>query len=568
MKRILPFFLQSVFTLFFVFSFSSCKDDEEEEFHTNMEVIVELNGRFNSLSLGTTVVKLTSVSDGKEYSFVLDDSNNRVVFDNIKCGIYLVEAYRKLSSDELEIFGLEPSEEFYLAGSEIIEADNKLACRVYLTLNPDSEHAADVTLMVNEFINFYMDEVYFWNKEMPYIKYWLEADPELYFYKLLKQPDDRWSFITDDIFALEEYYQGISKSMGYSLQPYYFAPGSNQVVVFVEYVYRNSPAEKAGLKRGDMFFKINGTVINDLNYQQLLSLDNMRITLGQISHGAIIPLEPEVEITAIEGFHSHPVIASNILETGNKKVAYLAYSSFLSNYDTAVVNRFSEFKAAGVDELVLDLRYNGGGSVNSAIMLGSHIVPSNLVGKTFIREVWNDNLKSFNEELKFKKVAANLDLNRVYILTTEHTASASEMIIYGLAPYIEVIQIGATTYGKYYAAVVLSDNNSEPEKRRHSWAIQPIVYRSENSDNSIDYSRGLAPKYELDDNRYDAQLGDEDEYFLCNALSLINTGTMMMTAPKLKSASENFIPIQNYKIKNDPLYGTMIREQGTMNNEQ
>src|SRR5690554_7553214 len=134
-------------------------------------------------------------------------------------------------------------------------------------------------LKINNFIKDHMEVYYYWNMEMPDIDQSKEDDSQLYFEKLLKTPDDRWSFVTDDIAGLEAYFKGVSKSPGYSIMGYPVAANSDQLVFFVEFVYPNSPASKAGLQRGDMFYKINGEIISLSNYQRLLTLDDKTITL-------------------------------------------------------------------------------------------------------------------------------------------------------------------------------------------------------------------------------------------------------------------------------------------------
>src|SRR5690606_30451146 len=142
---------------------------------------------------------------------------------------------------------------------------------------------------------------------------------------------------------------------------------SNQVFFAVEYIYRNSPASEAGLKRGDIFYKINGEVLTDANFQSLISLDDMVITLGQVTASdELIALEPDLRLQSQENLIQHPIIATNIIEKGTSTIGYLAYSSFIAEYDDELSEVFLGFKAAGVNELVLDLRYNSGGSVATA----------------------------------------------------------------------------------------------------------------------------------------------------------------------------------------------------------
>jgi carboxyl-terminal processing protease len=429
--------------------------------------------------------------------------------------------------------------------------------------NPDVDKIPADVLNINKFIYDNMSMLYYWNEEMPDIDYKKETDSEKYFYKLLKDPDDRWSFITDDIVALENYFAGVFKSPGYSIQPYYLDKAkSNQVVLIVEFVYRDSPASEAGLKRGDIFYKINDVVLTSENFQELLALDVKVITLGQITQsGQLTALEPAISIQSKEDLIQHPIIATSIIKKESATIGYLAYASFIANYDDELAQVFTDFKAAGVNELVLDLRYNGGGSVATAQKLASMIVPAAANEKVFIRKKYNNFLSQYNFDLKFKVEANNLDLDRVYILTTAGTASASEMIIYGLAPYMEVFQIGDETHGKYYGSITWSDNMEEPEKRTHTWAIQPIVIKSENVDNSINYLEGLAPNFELADTRYNADLGDAEEHFLAAAIQHITTGSINTAA--LKSASSDFKnikAIKGFKQSRDPLHGTMFVE--------
>ncbi len=396
---------------------------------------------------------------------------------------------------------------------------------------PIKEKAPFKVRQINEFIDDNMSFFYFWNDEMPKIDPDYEFDSEEYFNKLLKKPDDRWSFITDDYKALKNYFAGIQRSVGYSLMLIYKDyPVSNQVLGFIEYVYRDSPASEAGLKRGDMLYKIDGQIINDQNYNELLSRNSFVLTLGKLTSTdeitEITEISPSISLTTVEELAEHPVIATSIIETGGHKIGYLAYSSFTYNYDTALVSTFEQFKSQGVTEVVLDLRYNGGGAVSSAALLGDMLVPPGNEGNTFIRQVYNDDFtNAFIEELNFTEDSFkivfepnrhNLNVSKLYVLTTSGTASASEMVIYGLDPYMEVIQIGDTTVGKYYGSITLDD------EEKHNWAIQPIVMRSINAPDNINYKQGLPPDIPLPDYFYhftEYQLGDPMEPFFAKAIS-------------------------------------------------
>src|SRR5690554_1307915 len=249
--------------------------------------------------------------------------------------------------------------------------------------------------------------------------------------------------------------------MGYSIQLYYLEEGSDQVIAIVEFVYPNSPASEAGIARGDIFTRINGSIITDSNYQELLSLDKMTITLASLTNSGIVEQPSTINLNAIK-LETNPIVVKSIAEVNGTKIGYLAYTSFIEKYDSELIQTFLEFKEAGVNELVLDLRYNGGGSVTSAQLLASLIAPTSAGGDIFISEVWNNNITEYYQQedidtqIRIEHHDAALHLNRVYVLTTQGTASASEMVIYGLKPYMEVVQIGDVTYGKYYGSITIT----------------------------------------------------------------------------------------------------------------
>jgi hypothetical protein len=437
------------------------------------------------------------------------------------------------------------------------------------------EKASTEVLEINTFIHDNMSFYYFWNEDMPDVDPEYELDSEDYFYQLLKTPDDKWSFITDDYSGLLDYFAGIQKTVGYSILPAYLNSTSDQVVAFIEYVYRDSPASQAGLKRGDIIYKIDGQTITGANYQDLLTRETFVLTLGELNdNNSITELSPSLSLSAIE-LNQHPIVASSIIDTLGHKIGYLAYTSFTANYDTALVNTFIQFKAAGVTELVLDLRYNGGGSVSTAALLGDILVPPGNQGNTFIQQVFNNTWSTYLKEkegftdesfkIPFESNSDNLNISKLYALTTPGTASASEMVIYGLDPYMDVVQIGDTTLGKYYGSITLDD------EEEHNWAIQPLVMRSINATNDIDYSLGLLPDYYLPDYFYlfpADQLGDPNEVFLSKAISLI-TGQPFPYQDRfdtiLKSAStrRTFRPNYSLRDKLDPLRKEMYIEHSS-----
>jgi C-terminal processing protease CtpA/Prc len=418
------------------------------------------------------------------------------------------------------------------------------SCEENKDVTPEPETIPSGVIKINEFIWDNMDFTYFWRTEMPRLDPKKQADSETFFEALLYTDIDQWSFITDDYQGLLDYFAGVQKSVGYSIRLYRISSNSNDLIGFIEYVNPDSPADKAGLKRTDMFFEIDGQRLTIENYSNLLGKDSFELTKGQLnSDMSITPLSPKVSLTAVE-LTINPILYYDILEHADKKIGYLVYNSFVDDYNEELESVFADFKAANIDDLILDLRYNSGGAVSSAILMASMIAPASSAGSVLLNTSYNSNLTSYFRQKypddptlfqdKLTEHANNLDLSRLVVFTSYKTASASEMVIYGLDPYMEIIQIGEQTHGKYYGSITISD----PEEK-HNWAIQPIVMRAENATNSIDYAQGLIPDHEWDEG-YIYQLGDPRERFLAKGL-LELTGIMPAGSAQLKAAKTRYL---------------------------
>ncbi|WP_430812661.1 MULTISPECIES: S41 family peptidase [unclassified Carboxylicivirga] len=384
---------------------------------------------------------------------------------------------------------------------------------------------------INGFVYQNMRAYYFWEHLIPELDYRREENTFDLFEKCTYRKVDRWSFITDDYQGLKEMLSGVSKSAGYGVRLYYRDHNhSNEVIGFIEYVEPGSPGDIAGLKRGDVIWQIDNTVLDDENYLDLLYRDTYTLTLGTLYADRSISAQlPALNIKTVQ-LQSNPILEAKVISYEGFKVGYLAYTSFLDEYNKDLEAVFADFKANNVDHLVVDLRYNSGGDVSSAILLSNMIAPANKEGEVLLRTSYNPALSEYLElelgsEFNLDYLAAhtsNLNLERLYVLTTYKTASASEMLIYGLAPHMEVVQIGEKTHGKYYGSITISD----PEEK-HNWAMQPIVLRAENKDNSIDYNDGLPADIEKQDFdiAFDEHtiypLGDPREDFLATALQHI-----------------------------------------------
>ena len=225
------------------------------------------------------------------------------------------------------------------------------------------------------------------------------------------------------------------------------------------------------------------------------------------------------------------------------------YNGFYPGYESHLNAAFGQLAAQGVTDLVLDLRYNSGGSIATATRLAS-MITGQFNGQLFAKEQWNGKLQAYYEDINpaalrdnFTNTIGNsssinsLNLNRIYVLTSKSTASASELVINGLAPYIDVIQIGDFTTGKNVGSITLYDSpdfGREGRSAAHRYAMQPIVLKIVNKDGFGDYLGGLAPTYELPENLSNlGVLGNPSEPLLSTAIGLITAdGRKVMPKPE------------------------------------
>ena len=419
-----------------------------------------------------------------------------------------------------------------------------------------TEKAPKLTVKVNNFIKSAMDEYYLWYKNMPSIDPNYEFDSEEYFYKLLYE-EDSWSYITKDAETFEGSLIGVEKTFGYMLA---FGRFSNTGTIFavVEYVYPDSPADKAGLKRGDIIALMNNTDITDDNYIQLLDGDNISITLGVlsedgVSRGATISIASEV-------LTLDPVQICKVINYDGHKIGYLFYIQFIYNnkFKQSLDNAFQYFQQQGITDLVVDLRYNPGGIIFAAQYFCSLVAPFSAVNNesTLVTFQWNDKIQNLIRqdpdenadliEITFlSNVTVKLGLSKIHFLTGPFTASASELSITGLKPYMDVTLVGSdNTYGKYTGSITIKPEMVYSSKSYcsdiNNWALQPIVLRYANSVGVTDFKDGFPPDILVDDDLWTGiPLGDLEEPLLKAAIEDI-TGVGIIATKSAKREAPQF----------------------------
>ncbi len=413
--------------------------------------------------------------------------------------------------------------------------------------------ASATTQEVNQFIKDAMTDVYLWYNYLPTIDTKYETDSKAYFEKLLYK-DDKWSYITDDVTSWENSLNGIEKTYGYSLAFGSFVNASGAATgnyfAVVEYVYPNTPAEQSGFERGSIITQVNGASITEDNYTELLSGESVTVTKGTLTTSGISNSET-VSMTA-EELNLDPVILYKVIEKDGHKIGYLFYAQFIDNFNSSLQTALDYFKTNQITDLVIDLRYNPGGQISAAQYLCSSIAPlSNVTGsKTLVTYQWNDKYQQYWIDNKItdqttitfdNSVPVKLGLNKVTILTGSGTASAAELTITGLKPYMDVAMVGDTTYGKYTASITLKPEDYYTKASDYAdfsnWGIQPIVLRYANSEGVTNFVNGFAPDYLVDDELLPAQpLGDLSEPLLKKAVENI-TGVQILA---VKSAVPKF----------------------------
>lgn len=392
--------------------------------------------------------------------------------------------------------------------------------------------SSNPNIAANQWIHEVMSSYYLWNDKMPsLISTKTDAKPTDYFYTLLNDygKTDRFSWIDESYTNLQNQLNGVNTVLGVKNNAFYTDDTKTNIAFVLAYVLKGSPAQKAGLKRGDIILKVDDQTITSTNYTTILSNQTLKLGLADFANGTFVSNGKSVTVTKVE-LQTNPILADTIIAWSGKKVGYLAYSQFLTSFDDSLRAIFGRFKSAGVNELVLDFRYNGGGYVVSSDLITNLTVKDAAarIGKLMNKKVYNAAYTAYLEktsgasafETLFKSEPNNLGtLTRVFVLTAGNTASASELVINNLKPFMEVILIGENTYGKNVGSFTITDPN-----KRWDFGLQPITFLTTNAIGESNYGTvsGFTPNYILADNVLPYKtLGHPGETYFSKALSII-----------------------------------------------
>ena len=424
----------------------------------------------------------------------------------------------------------------------------------------------------NEFIWKGLNQYYLWQKDSPdlndsrfssntaFENYLNAYTPESLFQNLRYQPDvvDRFSVLFSDYDILEGVLSGTTKNNGVEYGLRYKSGSTTDIFGYVRYILPNSDAATKNIQRGAIFYAIDGVALTVDNYSQLLASESYTLNLADYDNGNITPNGNSVSLTKTV-YSENPVLIKNVHLVGTKKVGYLMYNGFYSNYENELNDAFAYFQGEGITHLVLDLRYNGGGSVNVATELAS-MITGQFNGQVFAKQQWNDKrmayYNSINPEALINRFTTSLsdgsginslNLDKLYVLTSKSTASASELIINSLKPYINITQIGDVTTGKNVGSITLYDSptfRKENVNPSHKYAMQPIVLKIVNKSGLGEYSNGFLPNVPFSEDLGNlGVLGEDTEPLLNLALSYINTNGRI----NYQSHSKIFEPLKDSK---------------------
>lgn len=392
-----------------------------------------------------------------------------------------------------------------------------------------------------------MKEHYLWYDDMPETKendYF--AEPEDFLKKIVSTKaqngkGDKYSYIemkssTSGARSLQRY-----STYGFDFELITDPTGTtSHTFARILFVLPDSPASEAGLHRGDWISAIGKEQVSTSNYGYLMSggpttFARESLIFDAEGNGQWIAVDT-VKINASRNVELNPFYIDTVYAVSGKKIAYMVYNEFSTGpnnqaTDTEYRNRmkqiFAEFKSQSPDAFILDLRYNSGGYLSCANDLSSYLAPASALGKTFCTLLYNDITSPQEESLALNTglSAENLNLSKLYVLTSPFTASASEAVINCLRPYMgeeNVVVIGETTVGKNVAMQPYEDE-------RYNFILYPVVAYVLNAEQQADYVDGITPQFPLSERSLISPLlplGNTNEFLLRNTIAYITTGSM------------------------------------------
>lgn len=322
-------------------------------------------------------------------------------------------------------------------------------------------------------------------------------------------PVDRWSFAMKQD-TWNNISSGITKDFGLGV---FFR---DETDLRVKHVEAASPAGKAGITRGWRITKINGNGAINTNNVDFVAENVFESKATTFTFEKPDGTTADVTLNAAT-YQENPIVLDTVYQVGNKKIGYFAFNSFLGDTTqiyTAFENIFEDFAARQVSDVIVDLRYNGGGYVDVQERLANYLAPAAANGDVMMKQEYNDRLQEFNSTDRFSKRGA-LNLSRIFFIVSKSTASASELLINNLKPYMNVQVVGPDkTYGKPVGFFPYPAG---------AWYVFPVSFRSVNKNGEGSYFGGLELSKQVADG-LDKNWGDLQEASLASIVAYITNG--------------------------------------------
>jgi carboxyl-terminal processing protease len=380
---------------------------------------------------------------------------------------------------------------------------------------PAPGNTTDLTpAMARDTLYLIMNDWYYWNKVMPVVNKDDYADPYLLMDAMRYKPLDRWSFVADyDEFMAEM--QG--SFVGHGFRIGLDDEGNARIAM----IYSGSPLYTQGVRRGWIVEQINGTDLAPIleaqdgtAYSNLIGPSEAGIT------NTFLFRKPDgTETTIIStktAFTLNSVISYDTLHLTTGVAGHLVFDAFIAPSEDELASAFAFFNAHNVNDFILDLRYNTGGYLYIAQELASYLAGNSNAGSDFVKLSYNDLHLDYNGTYPLLSTPFPLSLSKIVVITTRETASASECVMNGLKPYMEVVSIGDTTNGK-----PVGMNGGDIGKK---YFIAPVTFKMVNKNDEGDFFGGIIPLALVSDD-ITHNFNDRNEACLQAAISYLENGT-------------------------------------------
>lgn len=403
-----------------------------------------------------------------------------------------------------------------------------------------------------------MNDIYYWYDQVPQnIKPGPIPTLEKYFDTLLA-PVDRWSWMMNgsEYLSMETgEYKIYGASFGQPID--YYADYS----IRVRYVFENSPMSENGVKRGYELTHLNGipvsTLIQNNTINTILAQQTNSFTFKDYS-GNSFSFTSSSRIVSTRSTLKTLVFTPTDFKNLPYNVGYLNYYTFNNNMLSDITSAITLFKNSNIRELILDLRYNGGGDGDALEYLANLIAPETSQGQIIGKRKHNSKYAAYDVNTAtmtiVNRTSNSLNLNRIIILTSAATASASEVLLNGLRPIMNIIQVGRTTYGKPTGMYVIpypESNYTNP-----TYVLLPICFYTVNKNGFGAYENGISPDHSRPDDLYHDFGVDED--WIKASLTYITTGTFTAFPPVASHAFTTEKEVKFYNPENNENYGKLV----------